>query len=266
MIDHNNYTNTVDVLGDDVLTDALITRAFPTTFNGNLIDDKACKIRAAAFRGCKDIVNVYFPLVQSIGAHAFLENNIRSVDFPECETVGQSAFDTCGKLTEVIIPKLRNIPANAFSNCAKLTEIHLPNVVFVNSFAFNRCYALEVIDLPGATNLEGSSFAGCTKLKTVELPSAVVITAPFIDCTSLEKVYLPAIERLGTNCFYGDSALQEVNLGPNITRIDDHAFNITPSTLVINIPVAEGAIAGAPWGASEGVTINYNTPYVGPSS
>ena len=48
-------------------------------------------------------------------------------------------------------------------------------------------------------------------------------------------------------------------------RILNHespAFQNAPEGLVINLPVAEGAISGAPWGATNAI-INYDTPYAG---
>ena len=265
MIDHEEYTNTIDVLGDDVLTDAILTRSFPENFSGDLIDDKIIKLGAYSLYGCNDIVNAYFPLatvVQTSGLAYSL--NLLSIDMPECTEVAQSGLQHCEKLVEINMPNLKRLNSNAFQYCKKLTEIHLPEATSVPSYTFGDCSELEVIDLPKVLNAQGSSFLNCNKLKTVILPSATYIVAPFMQCYALEKVYLPAITQLGVNCFAKSSALQEINLGPNITTIDSNAFSQTPNGMVINIPVEEGVITGAPWGAT-GATINYAHPYVGPN-
>lgn len=259
------YTNTIDLLGDDVLTDAIITRSFPETFSGDLVDDKVIKIGAYALYGCNDIASVYFPLVTNINSSgcAYMMGLV-SADFPEVTEVQQSGFQHCESLVEVSMPKLTRLNSNAFQYCKALREIHLPNATSVPSYTFGDCSLLEVIDLPKAQNLQGSSFVNCPKLKEVVLPSATYIVAPFMQCYALEKVYLPAIEQLGVNCFAKSSALKEINIGPNITKIDVNAFSSTPNGMVINLPVEEGVIEGAPWSAT-GATINYAHPYVGPN-
>ena len=265
MIDKENYVNTIDVFGDDVLTDALITREFPEEFSGDFIDDKIIKVGAYSLYGCNDVVNAYLPLVTIVQASGFAYSmNLLSVDLPECTEVAQSALQHCEKLLEVNMPKLIRLNSNAFQYCKKLAEIHLPEATSVPSYTFGDCQELEVVDLPKVLNAQGSSFLNCNKLKTVILPAATYIVAPFMQCPALEKVYLPAIEQLGTNCFNKSTALQEVNLGPNISKIDANAFSGTPNGMVINIPVEEGVIDGAPWGAT-GATINYAHPYVGPN-
>ena len=190
--------------------------------------------------------------------------NLVSVDFPLVTEVSQSAFQHCEKLLTVNMPLLARLNSNAFQYCKKLKEIHLPEATSVPSYTFGDCSELEVIDLPKAQSFQGSSFVNCPMLKTVVLPAATYLVAHFMQCYALEKVYLPAIQQLGTNCFAKSSALQEINLGPNITKIDANAFSSTPNGMVINIPVEEGVIEGAPWAAT-GATINYAHPYVGPN-
>ena len=95
---------------------------------------------------------------------------------------------------------------------------------------------LESVDLPNATSIGIGAFLGCSALTSVDLPNATSI---------------------GNNAFAGCSALTSVNL-PNATSISIGAFDSISSTAVINLGAAEGEISGAPWGAPNGVTINYN--------
>ena len=79
--------------------------------------------------------------------------------------------------------------------------------------------------------------------------------------TALEKVVFPSTwTNIKPGRCYGCTNLKEVYiLCPNPT-IDASAFgDCTQNDLVINCAFAEGAVAGAPWGATN-ATINYNVP------
>ena len=78
----------------------------------------------------------------------------------------------------------------------------------------------------------------------------------------MEQVDLPSIVTLGGGTFQYCSAMEVVNIGPGITSINATAFINAPAGLVINLPIAEGVISGAPWGATD-VIINYEVPYAG---
>ena len=99
---------------------------------------------------------------------------------------------------------------------------------------------LESVDLPNATSIGENAFVSCSALTSVDLPNATSI---------------------GDGAFGGCSALTSVDL-PNATSIGAAAFGGISSTAVINLGAAEGEISGAPWGAPEGVTINYGVKEV----
>ena len=117
-----------------------------------------------------------------------------------------------------------------------LESVNLPNATSIGVGAFDSCSALTSVDLPNATSIGNDAFNGCSALTSVNLPNATSI---------------------GVGAFDSCSALASVNL-PNVTSIGENAFADISSTAVINIGAAEGVISGAPWGAPEGVTINYN--------
>ena len=95
-------------------------------------------------------------------------------------------------------------------------------------------------------------------LETVDLPNAMIIgLSAFKDCPTLTSVNLPSATSIGDHAFTDCSALTSIDL-PNVTSIGTNAFGGISSTAVINLGAAEGEISGAPWGAPEGVTINYN--------
>lgn len=79
----------------------------------------------------------------------------------------------------------------------------------------------------------------------------------FKTCPALTTVEFPNALQIGPNAFRSCPALTTVEL-PNALQIGPDAFKEISPTAVINIGAAEGEISGAPWGAPEGVTINYN--------
>ena len=117
---------------------------------------------------------------------------------------------------------------------------------------------LESVELPNATTIGNSAFFYSTALTSVNLPNATTIDgAAFSQCSALTSVNLPNATTIGEAVFFKCSALTSINL-PKVTSIGVNAFKNISSTAVINIGAAEGEIEGAPWGAPEGVTINYN--------
>ena len=68
------------------------------------------------------------------------------------ETIGQSAFDECVKLTGVTLPEsLLTIEFHAFMECRGLTEVTIPrNVRKIGPWAFFYCKGLKKITLLGA--------------------------------------------------------------------------------------------------------------------
>ena len=104
------------------------------------------KIRPYAFYGCK---------------------NLKKVEIPSCVTsIGESAFEYCTKLEEVIIPEgITKIESMVFGWCKSLTSIELPSTIeSFGSIPFFVCTKLETIKINALTPpVNGSSgkWLGC---------------------------------------------------------------------------------------------------------
>ena len=128
---------------------------------------------------------------------------------------------------------------SAFKNCETLVSVKFPDTVTILAEdAFAGCTSLTEIELP--KNLEtmaGGDFSGCTGLSNIVIPERVkdIMNVTFKDCTGLTTVTFK-----GTP----NSIISDVFTG---------CTNLT----TINVPWAEGAVANAPWGATN-ATINYN--------
>ncbi|MCI5678722.1 MAG: leucine-rich repeat domain-containing protein [Bacteroidales bacterium] len=108
----------------------------------------------------------------------------------------------------------------------------------IGDYAFYGCASLALTTLPeGLTSIGELAFYNCTSLALTTLPEGLtsIIERAFYNCTSLEKL-----------TFKGT---------PTTIRID--AFKGCTNLTTINVPWAEGAVANAPWGATNAV-INYN--------
>jgi hypothetical protein len=85
--------------------------------------------------------------VLEIGAGAFQGNkSIVSVTIADGVTsIGENAFNGCGKLVEVVLPTytLKTINASAFANCVNLSKINIPqSVSYIGELTFSRCKML----------------------------------------------------------------------------------------------------------------------------
>ena len=137
----------------------------------------------------------------------------------------------------------------------------------IGPFAFRQCANLEKVIIPeGVTKIEASAFYSCNNLVEVSLPHSLIEIRnnAFESCTKLEKVnFVTGLQTIG-DCAFSACNLKEITLPATITGIDAYAFSSSSGSTIstINVPWAEGAIYGAPWGATN-ATINYN--YVPPT-
>ena len=61
---------------------------------------------------------------ETIGGCVFSGYNLTTVNFPECVTIGSSAFQNCKGLTEVSFPKCTTICEYAFNYCSRVKHIY----------------------------------------------------------------------------------------------------------------------------------------------
>jgi hypothetical protein len=78
------------------------------------------KIGRFAFKSCIELTGSYY---MDEGGNDVGDRNI--LNFPECEHVGENAFENCSSLTKVNIPRCTTIVAGAFTGTTSLTDIYL---------------------------------------------------------------------------------------------------------------------------------------------
>lgn len=187
--------------------------------------------------------NVYLPdTLGSIDEHAF-ENcsHLALTSLPAgLKSIGSSAFKNCRSLALTSLPAgLRQIQYNAFENCESLALTSLPEgVEYIYDEAFRACTSLALTSLPeGITGIGGNAFSKCASLALTSLPEGLksIQEFAFSNCTGLTSIVFK-----GTPDSIASSAFQDCT---NLTSI--------------KVPWAEGAVANAPWGATN-ATITYN--------
>ena len=172
--------------------------------------------------------------VTSIGDYAFYGcKNLMNISIPDSVvSVGESAFQGCSKLSMPAMPNgLVTIGDYAFyyNIGARGTINFYDNLVSIGEWAFGYCRNIERLIFPKSLkNIGNRAFSYC-------------VTNTLNPST-------------GTVEYNG---LSYVEFKGKPDNIDNNAFSYCTNLTTINVPWAEGEVAGAPWGATN-ATINYN--------
>ena len=151
----------------------------------------------------------------------------------------EETYNASGELIAVTLHGYTSIRDSMYNGFLKLAQVNLPNsVITIGNDSFRACRALELNSLP--TELEtihSYAFSTCDHLNITKIPSKVAMLDGF--------------------CFSKCTGLNEITFEGTPTTIYSTAFDRCTNLLIINVPWAEGAVSGAPWGATN-ATINYN--------
>ena len=129
---------------------------------------------------------------------------------------------------------------NTFAKITTITDVVFPaGLVSVGSSAFKGCTSLENVNLENVNAIKFSAFEGCTSLKSANLKN---------------------IKTIGNDAFKGCAALENVFLPSTVESIQSSAFGSTSATLTIYCGFSEGAVSGAPWGATNATIVYDYTP------
>ena len=112
----------------------------------------------------------------------------------------------------------------------------------------------------GYTKVRNYAFYYCKNLALTSLPESLtsIGSYAFYYCTSLALTSLPeGLTRISGNAFYSCTSLTSITFKGTPSSIMSSAFNGCTNLTDIKVPWAEGAVANAPWGATN-ATITYN--------
>ena len=112
----------------------------------------------------------------------------------------------------------------------------------------------------GYTKIRDNLFAHCPSLAHVSFSEGLTSIGndTFYGCSNLALTSLPAgVTSIGSYAFSGCTRLTSITFKGTPTTITSSAFDGCTNLTDIKVPWAEGAVSGAPWGATN-ATITYN--------
>jgi DNA-binding beta-propeller fold protein YncE len=194
--------------------------------------------------------------VVSIADHAFyIHDNLVSITLPKSlKSIGNSAFQSCAYLTNVVIPDgVMEIGFGAFAG-SRISKMFIPkSVTNIGMVAFSRCDFLESITVD-ALNPVYSSLDGAlldkSQTKLLQCPagkagsytvpdSVTVIGGTAFQCYHLTSITLPKNVRIvEPHGFSSCPALTNVTIGSGVTNLAYEtwlAFQECPKLLSITI-------------------------------
>lgn len=142
-----------------------------------------------------------------------------------------------------------------------ITSVEIPaGVTTIGNGAFTSCSSLASVVIPeGVTSIGWSAFYQCSSLASVVIPEGVTTigTSTFSNCSALASVVIPeGVTAIENGAFYNCSSLASVVIPSTVTDISRNAFGSVAGTLYCRF--AEGAVSGAPWGATGTIVYDYN--------
>ncbi len=162
--------------------------------------------------------------------------------------IGESAFDSCEALNDLIIPEgVTRIGDYAFSDCRALASVTNPDSVeSIGESAFSECEALVEVSIPGSVESIGeSAFSYCKGMTAVTIGDSVkhIGLAAFNCCEALTEVSIPgSVESIGEYAFSECKALSAVTIGDGVTSIGKMAFSDCKALTTLAIPASVKSI------------------------
>ena len=174
----------------------------------------------------------------------------------------EETYDADGNLIGAKMYGYTKVRDYAFYGCTSLALTSLPEgLTSIGEGAFVGCSNLALTSLPeGLTSIGEGAFVGCSNLALTSLPDGLTSIGinVFVNCTNLALTSLPeGLTSIGEGAFANCTSLTSITFKSTPTTITSGAFNGCTNLTDIKVPWAEGAVSGAPWGATN-ATITYN--------
>lgn len=188
---------------------------------------------------------------ESIGARAFLDQQIITVDFSKAvnlTSIGDNAFTKSSSGQNPVLANVKGI-----ENCTKLTRIcesafantpiysiNLPSSLnYIEKSAFENCVNLEELVLPEKlSDIGDGAFKGCEKLKILSVNAVSRVGAAVFANCALEKVsFVDGITNIPANLFSSATFAEGANVTiPNtVTEIGEKAFYAAKNLTIVHI-------------------------------
>ena len=156
-------------------------------------------------------------------------------------SIGNSAFEICGKLTSIEIPNsVTSIGNRAFNYCRSLTSIKIPNSVkSIGDSTFEDCSSLTSVEISNSvTSIDDYMFRNCEKLISIEIPNSVksIGDYAFEDCSSLSTIEIQnSVKSIGDGAFEHCNNLTSIEIPNSVMSIGNRALSYCQSLTSINV-------------------------------
>lgn len=184
--------------------------------------------------------------VSAIKTGAFVSDaNLTSINLSKnLLSIGPSAFNKCNGLKTVELPEgLFHMNTSAFAYCDSLEYCKLPSTLKrMESSIFIYCKSLKSADIPKGVEYMGQSVYGyCSSLESCNGFETVdsIAGSMFAYCSTLKEIKFPTspkIQSVPTGTFQACTSLRNVELGNNITVLENSSFTMCDSLRTLKIP------------------------------
>ena len=180
----------------------------------------------------------------------------------DCDFEGAPWYANREKIVSVIIKSgVTSIGDRAFEDCGKLTKVEIANsVTKIGVVSFSKCSSLKNVKLPnGITYIDNWTFAECGKLESVEIPQKVTYIGnwAFVNCKNLKNIkFSSKITKIGNEAFYG-CALEYIKIPNGVTEIGELAFAECSKLRSVTFPESITYIGRSAFGICDKLTEIY---------
>lgn len=177
------------------------------------------------YYGDQTITDFQLPVCRTIGDEAFRDSSLTGINAPMCVSIGDSAFVGCQQLKNgsYDFSSVKSIGSDAFRGIWPISQyemfLSIPNVEIIGSSAFyNSRFGAD----------DGTKILNLSKC--TEIGDYAFGAEHSSESKHYKKIFLPAIEEIGTGAFYRLSEeLEEVHFGPNCRILGNYIFYDTYS-------------------------------------
>lgn len=268
---------------------------------------------AYGFKDCTGLTEVTVPGKVNYTDYAFQNcTGLQKATIAEGVTkIGKAIFKGCTGLQSIIIPAtVTAVEADAFTGCDQLADIYFTGnkeqwdalgssvpagvkVTFLNGkcgdnltwvmnsngvltisgsgamYNYSKTNPAPWSDLPvsevvfdGSAGTIGSySFYNCTSLEKITLPATIssIGNSAFYNCTKLKEITLPeSVNNIGAYAFSGCSGLTQINISDGLKTIGFEAFRDCLKLTEIHIPISVTSIGKSAFSTTSSLTIYYD--------